>query len=413
MTDTLFRREALEHQRQRLTGEVTLAVPLGLRLLVLWITGIVALAVTFLALADYARKETVRGFLRPDRGLVTLRSPRVGRVEAIHVAEGETVAAGQPLISIVSETVVAGGPVETRLADNLKAEIAGQRRLLDGLDAKYAMRADALDREEEGLRQERAALARQLALQRELVRVARENWEAVKGLAARGVVAQPELKAREERWLSQRQQLAGLEQRLSQIEARLAQIAAERARLPVDEDEERAALTGRIAALERQLWELEGRRRLTLVAPVDGRVSAIQASPGQQVGNLPLITILPAGGGLEAELLIPARAAGFVEAGQKVRLAFDAFDYRRFGLGDGEIVAVSRTILRPDEIASPVAVSEPVYRARVRLARDHVEAYGRRWPLQPGMTLSADIILERRSLLGLLLDPLRALKGRV
>lgn len=412
MTDTLFRSEALAHQRQRLFGDVSLAVPLPLRVLVIWVTVIVAAAVGFLALADYARKETVTGFLRPDHGLIKIRSPRPGRVSAIHVREGERVAAGDPLVSIITETVAAEGPVETRLSANLRHEIAGQRALLSGLGEKYAARRRALEAERAGLEAEKNALERQIALQKDLVRVARENWEAVRGLARKGVVARPELKAREERWLAQRQQLAALEQRLSQITTRMAQIASERARLPAEKAEERAALESRIAALERQLWELEGRHETTVTAPVAGRVTAIQASLGQEVGNLPLLALLPVDSHLEAELLIPARAAGFIEEGQEVRLAFDAFDYRRFGLGRGRIVAVSRTILRPDELRAPLALSEPVYRARVRLEREWMEAYGRRWPLQPGMTLRADIILERRSLLDLLLDPLRALKGR-
>lgn len=414
MTDTLFRSEALAHQRQRLFGDVHLAIPLSVRLLVIWLAVIVVAAVAFLALSEYARKETVSGFLRPDHGLIKIRGPRSGRVGAIHVHEGEWVAAGQPLLSIVTETIAAEGPVETRLAANLRREIASQRTLLSGLADKYAARREALAAERAGLAAEKQALVRQLALQKELVRVARENWEAVRGLARKGVVAQPELKAREERWLAQRQQLAALEQRISQIATRLAQITSEDRRLPLDEAEERAGLESRVAALERQLWELEGRHETTVTAPIAGRVTAIQASLGQEVGGgLPLLALLPSDSRLEAELFIPARAAGFIEEGQEVRLAFEAFDYRRFGLGRGEIVAVSRTILRPDELRAPFALSEPVYRARVRLAQEWMEAYGRRWPLQPGMTLKADIIVERRSLLDLLLDPLRALKGRV
>ena len=42
MTDTLFRGEALAHQRERLFGDVTLAIPLAVRLLVLWLAVIVA-----------------------------------------------------------------------------------------------------------------------------------------------------------------------------------------------------------------------------------------------------------------------------------------------------------------------------------------------------------------------------------
>ena len=50
----------------------------------------------------------------------------------------------------------------------------------------------------------------------------------------------------------------------------------------------------------------------------------------------------------------------------------------------------------------------PAYRAIVELERPDIEAYGRRVPLQPDMLLRADIILERRTLVEWILDPLRS-----
>ena len=58
------------------------------------------------------------------------------------------------------------------------------------------------------------------------------------------------------------------------------------------------------------------------------------------------------------------------------------------------------------------ASSEPVYRITVELARQTVTAYGEALPLQAGMTLEADIALERRRLYEWVLDPLYTVTGR-
>jgi membrane fusion protein len=59
-----------------------------------------------------------------------------------------------------------------------------------------------------------------------------------------------------------------------------------------------------------------------------------------------------------------------------------------------------------------LAIQEPVFRVRVTLSREAVEAYGKTYLLQPGMLLSANIVFDRRSLLQWLFDPLYAVSRR-
>jgi membrane fusion protein len=48
----------------------------------------------------------------------------------------------------------------------------------------------------------------------------------------------------------------------------------------------------------------------------------------------------------------------------------------------------------------------------VRLARQEVTVYGRPVPLQPGLQLDADVLIERRRLIEWVFDPLFTLTGR-
>jgi ATP-binding cassette subfamily B protein RaxB len=68
-------------------------------------------------------------------------------------------------------------------------------------------------------------------------------------------------------------------------------------------------------------------------------------------------------------------------------------------------------VLSPNEVLGKVALTEPAYRITVRLDRQDIDAFGRSVPLQPDMTLKADIVLEGRSLAAWLFEPLISVRG--
>jgi membrane fusion protein len=66
---------------------------------------------------------------------------------------------------------------------------------------------------------------------------------------------------------------------------------------------------------------------------------------------------------------------------------------------------VAHTILTGNETTGPITLKEPAYRVSVALERPDIDAYGLKMPLQPDMLLRADVVLEQRSLMRWLLDP--------
>ena len=65
------------------------------------------------------------------------------------------------------------------------------------------------------------------------------------------------------------------------------------------------------------------------------------------------------------------------------------------------------------ERIGPVSAREPVYRVDVQLERQNVAALGQEFPLRPGMLVNADLLLEKRTLLEWLFEPVLQLKGRL
>ena len=98
---SLFRKEAVSHQSERLTGAITLAQPLSIKLTVLILVSVAVAIVAFLFSAEYSRKETVRAFLMPNKGVIKSFANQGGTIEKLWVKEGDNVIKGQSLATII------------------------------------------------------------------------------------------------------------------------------------------------------------------------------------------------------------------------------------------------------------------------------------------------------------------------
>jgi membrane fusion protein len=406
----LFRKEAVVHATQRLPGAVVLAAPLSVRTLGLGLSVVVFAAVVFASMATYARRATVTGWLVPDQGLIRATVSSGGFIESVAIREGDVVAKGAKLVEIRIGSETASGNVGEEVMRQLRTEAeaaqARARTLIERLHAEAGQATDRLSR----LRLELQQSEIQKGLQEQRLRLAREELGRAEEIAAKGFMARRELDARrsaalmtEQELVGQRRQSMSLDRDIADVQARLSTIAIEK---------ETAAAESRSAAanLQRRIIDAEAHRVQLVVSPVAGRVAALPVVAGQPVSpGATVAVVVPAAAKLEAELLAPSRAAGFIRAGQEVQLMLQAFPYQRFGTLRGEIKTISNTVLGPTEISIPgLSIQEPVFRVRVSLTRDNVEAYGEQIPFQPGMLLSADIVFDRRSLVEWLFDPLFA-----
>ena len=102
-----------------------------------------------------------------------------------------------------------------------------------------------------------------------------------------------------------------------------------------------------------------------------------------------------------------------VHAGQPVLLRYEAFPYERFGQYSGSVENVGKSIWTQGDSVGPLAVREPVYRIVVKLDRQDITSNGDAFPLRAGMVVSADLLMEKRSLLEWLFQPVLQLRERV
>jgi membrane fusion protein len=409
----LFRPEAVEFQKNnRQWGHVAALQPLSSKVFTWLIAAAVALVIPLLVLGQYARKETVVGFLTPTSGTAKIFVPQLGTIAKVHVKEGQLVQQGQPLLTVeTSQVAINGQDVNATVLATLLSQ-------KDLLNKQIAREQDRSTSEHErltavigGLETEINRLQSEITTQSERIRISERLVSATTELHAKGYMTDIEFRKRQLDALEQHQNLDALGQQLAARQNDLTEARYSLQQLPVATAEKIQNLRNELSDTEQRIAEFNGRQAYVLRAPTAGRVSTLQATVGQFADPKRLqMEIVPADSALEAELFVPTRAIGFVRPGQEVRILYEAFPYQQFGAYRGSVTEVSQTILTGNDASGPIGLKDPAYRVTASLDRQNIDAYGKTIPLQDDMLLQADIILEKRSLLRWLLDPLLSVR---
>lgn len=408
---SLFRKEVIEGRQDRLHGEVTIALPMRWQVIGYLFLAFLIAAVSFLSLASYSRVETVGGAVVLDRGVAPIVPTRSGILSELSAREGMAVSRGQSLAFVrAEEDMVGGTTAPQRVVDALAEQ---DDRL--GRQSSLIIQASAAERQrlaaqQTGLSAEIASIDRQIDSQRRLVELSESEFNSVRNVAEQGFISRRDLESRESTLLSRRQQLSQLQQARAALQSDLAEGERAAAQVAAMAQSQAAGLASSRAELAQRLADVEAGRGYTLNSPIRGTVTAVTARPGQVVTpQQPLFVVVPDDATPRVELYIPTSAAGFLEIGQTVRVAVDAFPYQRFGTVEARISEISSAAIPR---AGPDGTPIPVYLITAELGRNWVEAFGRRQPLLPGMTLTARIVTERQTLFEWLFEPVLAVRRR-
>ena len=405
---TLFRQEAIEFQRDaRQWGNVVLLEPLSTKILAWALITAILVMIVFLCFAQYARKETVEGYLTPVAGTAKVFAPQQGTIRAVHVREGEQVRKGQLLLTVDTAQITASGQdANTSILATLTRQRAMLARQIIAEELRTGSERERLLAAIRGGEAEIAQLKAQIRIQSERIKLLQGFVSSAAQLRSKGYIADVDFRRRQQDVLEQEQNLNALSQQLTVRESQLTETRFALEQLPTLMAEKVQLLRNELATTEQRIAEADFRRAYVIVAPADGRVSLLRAAPGQAADPRHLqLEIVPNSRELRAELFIPARAVGLVEVGQAVRILYEAFPYQKYGTYSGRIISLSETMLTGSDIAAPVQLKEPAYKAVAALDRPHIDADGKRIPLQADMLLTADIILEKRSIMAWITDP--------
>lgn len=404
MSSELFRKEVRDAKRADWLGTIRLRAPR-----VAWVclgAGLffMACAVTIALTTYYTQSEHLRGVLVPSTGLVGTTSASDGVVIRLLVNEGDVVHTGQPIVEVSRQQSSRDvGDTQEAIAADLALK---QGRLIDDLKAQQAsgvaLRHELQERMNL-LHSEIAQMDQQVALQRQRADSATALYEQWSSLGGNGVISRLQLLQQHDTALQNQVELKQLSGQMYQLRGQLAQVHGQFAQLPSAESVRRNDTERALADVSQAISQNALNGVIVLRAPIDGTVATLYAHVGQAVSRQDtLLSIVPKGAALVAELRVPSAAMGFIHEGEAVVVRYASYPYLRFGSYGGRVIEVSHSAVGfggsrgPSETSAALPDSE--YRVRVALDRQTVMAYGSAVALRPGMSLEADILVARRQL---------------
>ncbi|NRQ17607.1 Colicin V secretion protein CvaA [Ensifer sesbaniae] len=387
-------------------------------------TGAVVIAIlllAFLAFGEYTRRVRVQGIVLPTEGVTRVLSPAAGWIRSMPVKEGAVVRQGDVLyvMSLDSMSMTSRGGTQLAVIDLLRQRRAEMQADLERRSSIDAGKKQNLREQEQNLAIELAQADAQIRLARESANTLRKWMEQQRENLERGIATRQQIESRQQSYMNQESQLEALKRERIQINSKLSDVRNQLLTFDVQSASDSGQLRQQIIDINRQISEGEAKREITITAPRSGRVTGVISQAGQMLtAGVPMLTILPNEAPLEVQLLAPSDAIGFVRAGDRVLLRYEAFPYQRFGQFPGTVSLISRATLRPEEVqlltgGADERQTKSVYRITVRPDQDYVLAYNRKEPLQVGMQLEAHILADSRPLYQWVLDPLYSLRGRM
>ncbi len=348
------------------------------------ILSLLVIAILLLAAILYdhyhATTDSVSGFLEADE--IRVGSRVGGRVAAVHVREGQRVAAGQVLVELEPFDLL------ERLREseaNLAAQQATCQRLETGFRAEEKAQAkaryDQLLAEQQKLvhgprEQEKEVARHQLEVAHAQLELAQRNYARVSGLAVSRALAEEELDRAGEQLRAATAMLGLRAQELDLLEVGTRPEDLDRVRAQVEEayqawqltengyrsEEVAAARAARDAAqsavdaLRIQLAELQIR------SPLEGVVEAMELQPGDLVvASAPVLTLLD-DQHLWVRAYVPQNRVG-IQVRETLRVVVDCFPDEPL---EGTVEFVSRQAeFTPSNVQTPEERSKLVFRIKV------------------------------------------------
>jgi membrane fusion protein len=415
MAKQLFRQEAVDAQRDRFLGELTAARPLPLWAFTIAAVLIACAVISIAVWGQYTRRERVTGYLASVAGAVPLLISDPGQVTSIDVVEGATVKAGDPIADVtIDRTLSSAAESSTKVLAELQQRQAMLAQEVTQTQALGDEQVRQSHQREINLKVEIADADAEIALQKRRLDSVKETAKRYENLISQHYVSDVALQSRRDEVTDQEIKLQALVRERASLQRDLSQAQLEQPSNTLKTQTAIDQLQRQISELRQSSAEESVLGKTVIRSPVTGIVTNIAVAKGQVVGsNAPLATILPSNSDLHAELLVPTRAIGFIHPGQEVQLRYEAFPYERFGQYRGVIESVGNSAWVAGERLGPLTLSEPVYRIIVKLDRQTVSANDQELLLRPGMLVGADLLMERRSLLEWLFQPLLQLKMRM
>ncbi|CAM3820479.1 HlyD family efflux transporter periplasmic adaptor subunit [Polynucleobacter antarcticus] len=337
----------------------------------------------FLLWALFSRLDVVAlstGQVMPIGSVKIIQHVDGGRIAAINVVDGQAVKAGEVLMRL--NDTEPNAEYETLKAKywGLFARVERLRALIDDRPADFS----TVPKE-----YEKMVLEQQVTLKTSKSQVSQLEKE----ITILGEVSNIRNELSKEK-LATRVQALDAQRNLTMAQAELLRYQ----RTHMDELNIAA---NEMAQTDEQLTKMRDRlERVDVVSPVDGVVQDLKF---RTVGGVVppgaiLMNVVPTDGLIQADVRVQPTDIGFVRVGQDVRVKIGTYDFMRFGTVDGKVTMVSPYSTLDEK-------QQPYFKVLVSIPTKNLgDDPGKK--IEPGMTVQADIVTDRQTVLRYLMRPI-------
>jgi membrane fusion protein len=409
----LFRSESLQARQMAWQGRPAVALRFPALFTTLASVALAAATAALITFGGYARRVDMEGSVQPNAGVIEISALSPGRIKALAVKEGETVRKQALLYTIDADTATKDGDVQRQIINTLNDE---RRMLTQEIARKTQMSQEGnqqLQQKIQAIESEIGKVGQQITVQQTVIKQVSDEYLKFSKLVVQRLVSLNELNTRYQMWMQALARLEDLESSKPRLEGELKDAKAQLTTTTQTRSDEVDTLKSRIFEINEKMADSEAHHTIEIRAPVDGVVTTIVAYPGQTItAGGPMLKIVPRQAPMEAELLAPSNAIGFIREGRRVRLRYSAFPYQKYGEYWGTITSVSRAAMSVDEAkgllagAPPKNQNGPFYRILVAPDSQALSINGEEHNLPAGMGVEAYALLDRRPLYQWILEPL-------
>ena len=197
------------------------------------------------------------------------------------------------------------------------------------------------------------------------------------------------------------------------LEAELIQIQAEGKRIQLETEQKIQQLEFELTQIENEIADTKNvlsaaqakLQQKVLKAPIDGIVLSLNIDHSGKVvqAGETIIEIAPKDAPLVVSAFLPNKEAGLIKEGMPVQVKLDAYPYQSYGLIPGTLNSISADAKLNPQLGE-------VYQVEVALEKDYVTDNQRQINFKAGQTATADIVIRRRRILDVWLEPIKKLQ---
>jgi len=380
------------------------------------------------------------GRVVPAGDVQKVQAAQAGVIRHIYVAEGDTVAAGAPLVELdalvqtsqLDQEAQKAFALQARMA-RLTAEIDGTRpvfpadlqakapellaseqALYDGRAASLQADMAVLTQQREQRRQEQTAARNEIGSAGRAQGLLAEEMAIVSPLVDSGAEPRTSLLTLQRQQEDATSRLSAAQSKLAQLNTALAevedQMTAARTKFRSDALRDLSDATAALATLRPTLPALQSMAaRAVLRAPVAGIVNRLQRRTlgGSVREGEDVAEIVPLDDALLVEAYVLPKDIAFLRPDQPVKVKLTAYEFSRYGALQGKILRIGADAVRRSE-----RDEAEVFVVVIQTQGALYDADGKQARVIPGMAAEIDILSGHHRVIDYLLQPIERVRDR-